>query len=1042
MFSETIIKCETTINCSAKTAFDTFCHVIEEEVTSHTKEEGAYCTQGFQPNPFIKKIHSIFQISKTDFIVHVKYVSPLLCGYTETEQDLLLTARSDPAAGVHAVAVRSIDLGTLGGRDKETKKRVGRKRRDEPIKNLVDHIAPSGLVFVPDVTAPYNSCKLVCVQHFIGVNKAYSELGRYTGLVAGLFCDSVALSLERAVTSNFYLNGLVSEAAATVCVDEALGWTMLYQGQSIEFLGASGSQAFCLRGCCIADAPAERLMGIATELGYGGSLPGTVVHGTEEYPGGVHAVHFTYDEKLTSLGLGEVRASYYTRGTVDGSVRVSLKASCLHFISGTDTLSGKATQVELLPSLVSYTPLGPQKVMMSFALTVRVLPCEHMNCTIGALTQAAVLAVYGASLMYNTGAQLMPGFPTLALGIHSAMQAASPVPAAGAAAALDGIILQVLGHRGDEGYPRFQLLAPRNIIEGAHNIQGPTSYKPKSRRAFVPHVLSYQPLLFHPFSTDGSDEGSPEVGDYKDDDNVDYEEEEAEAEAEEANPDRPTNRGNEKHTLLTEEEEEKGKWNTTQETQNCAINTVLRAPKREEELEQAVLQVPQAPPQMIPSRTESTAHIEAAEDSTGDDKPKSHEATPMYVAPNSMECAREDEAVQSVGSGWTGPSLLEIPNNVLALIASYLPSKSAVALSHTCRRLHELVWGSNIVCQLMVLKEFGWISYLNKPECRPVTQDVFRTTWEIGHNWRHSRYTCTSVNTQRSNHTSSVRALLYIPEFGRLYSGASDTKVKVWTLSTQQSPSVLTNERVLGGPNAGALTLDWFRGHLFSGYSSGTVRVWDSTEDGQIFERQCVEQATLAADGFLFYHPNIIIWKESKAYVWNEIKRSVEYEFGGHTRKITSVKHFPIDRPEDTPFVFMSSSCDKKIMVWDVRTQEPPATLHSHGAGVTCLEPIGIRHFASGSNDKKIMIWDSRNMSKALKTFENKERITCLRAQNSILLSGAQDKVVRAWSINSMSLMHEYTGHSSPITCIECDGRFMASASTDGDIRLWDFLPH
>lgn len=1013
--------------------FDAYLHSVDEELTSQARQVDENQPTTSFLNHYLRNVRTIFQMGQSNYIIHASYKSPFFFGHTGIEQDILFTTRVDLDAGLQMIGIRTINLDALGGQGKETKKRSGRKKKEEPPKGLVEIIAPSGLVFAPDPTSPYTSCRLICIQHLIGANKMYTELACYTGLEAGTFCDSVLFSLEQ----NQFLKNFLFEASSYP--EKNLGWTSVYQGHALELLEQRGGQNFCMRGCYISSVQTGRVEAIAREISCGALMPGmAIVHGSEEYPGGLRVVNFIHNDPFRSIGFGDGSATYQTQISTEGSIGVSLKATCIHILPPTSTLGQRAVQVEVLPSKFNLKLLGPNRAMLAFVLTIRVPPEESGAALVGALTQAAVLSIYTANLMHNTAEHLGQTFPRLATRIHTVMSTISSATPGTIGKALDDIVIQVLGPSEGDGGTGFRLLGPADIAENIRQGQILGSSKQRSTGALIPHVLSYQPLLFHPFDPEVESNGGADTGD---DDEIN----------EDAPSEHRAGGGSERDDTTRDD---KNRPEDRQEAQKGVINTVLRAPKRDLEIAMpktiapaGQAAIPQASPQRaMPAVPQQKPSAPARETRENEAKREEESKTPreacMIIAPNLLECAKEEEVLIDMGNEWTGPSLLDIPDSVLELIASYLPPKSAMALSHTCKRMHNLVWNSNIVCQLMVLKEFGWLSYFNKAECKPVTKDIFRMSWEIGRNWRRSNYTCTSISTQRSNHTSSVRSLLYIPEFGRLYSGASDTKVKVWTLSTQQSPSILANERVLGGPNAGALTLDWFRGHLFSGYSSGTVRVWNSAPDGQISERQCMEQETLPADGFLFYHPQIIIWKDENAYIWDEINRNIIYTFKGHTRKITSVKHFPTDRQNDAPFMFMTSSCDRKIMIWDIRAPEPVGTLNSHAAGVTCLEPIGTKHFASGSNDKKIMLWDNRDLGRPLATLDAKERVTCLHAQNSILLSGTQDKLIRSWSLNSMSLMHEYSGHSSPITCIESDGRFMVSSSTDGDIRLWDFLPH
>ena len=85
----------------------------------------------------------------------------------------------------------------------------------------------------------------------------------------------------------------------------------------------------------------------------------------------------------------------------------------------------------------------------------------------------------------------------------------------------------------------------------------------------------------------------------------------------------------------------------------------------------------------------------------------------------------------------------------------------------------------------------------------------------------------------------------------------------------------------------------------------------------------------------------------------------------GHSRSVNCVKYLENDQ-------LISGSADKKIKVWDLRTNLCVNTIKGHKKPVSCLEVISSTRFASASADGVVKVWDLES-GECLHTLEYEE---------------------------------------------------------------------
>jgi WD40 repeat protein len=165
----------------------------------------------------------------------------------------------------------------------------------------------------------------------------------------------------------------------------------------------------------------------------------------------------------------------------------------------------------------------------------------------------------------------------------------------------------------------------------------------------------------------------------------------------------------------------------------------------------------------------------------------------------------------------------------------------------------------------------------------------------------------------------------------------------------------------------------------------------------------------------------------------------------GHSSWVTSVAISPDGQ------TLASSSEDKTIKLWNLRTGELLHTLTGHSDKVTsvAISSDG-QTLASGSLDKTIKLWNL-NTGQLLGTFTgHSELITsvAISPDSQTLASSSGDDTVKIWDLNTGKLRSSLS-HESPIFGAESsavlrvafsrDGKILASASNDKTIKIWDW---
>lgn len=136
-------------------------------------------------------------------------------------------------------------------------------------------------------------------------------------------------------------------------------------------------------------------------------------------------------------------------------------------------------------------------------------------------------------------------------------------------------------------------------------------------------------------------------------------------------------------------------------------------------------------------------------------------------------------------------------------------------------------------------------------------------------------------------------------------------------------------------------------------------------------------------------------------------------------------------------------SYDKKIKVWDVKTQQMELVLEGHEKSTL---PVAFspdeKCIVSGSLDLSIKIWNAKDGS-LLHSYEKHSKNiydVAFHPNPRYFASASGDKTIRLWDIQEGKVIKTYSGHDGDVLDVEFspDGYFLYSAAVDGMVMIWE----
>ncbi|CAI4230643.1 unnamed protein product [Auanema sp. JU1783] len=179
---------------------------------------------------------------------------------------------------------------------------------------------------------------------------------------------------------------------------------------------------------------------------------------------------------------------------------------------------------------------------------------------------------------------------------------------------------------------------------------------------------------------------------------------------------------------------------------------------------------------------------------------------------------------------------------------------------------------------------------------------------------------------------------------------------------------------------------------------------------------------------------------DKKVIMFNINKETVENEFIGHTKKITSV----ILHPNGNNAV--SASSDATVRVWTSGDQNNTAVVDVHQAAVTDISLHATGDYILSASDDSHWAFSDLHTGKTLCKVANDETsnvgICCAEFHPDGLIfgTGTADAVVKIWDMKEQKNVANFPGHSAPVRAIAFseNGYYLATGADDGEVRLWD----
>ncbi|VDK42932.1 unnamed protein product [Taenia asiatica] len=249
--------------------------------------------------------------------------------------------------------------------------------------------------------------------------------------------------------------------------------------------------------------------------------------------------------------------------------------------------------------------------------------------------------------------------------------------------------------------------------------------------------------------------------------------------------------------------------------------------------------------------------------------------------------------------------------------------------------------------------------------------------------------------------------------------------------------------QVLRGHTGSVLCLQYEGNLLISGSSDSKVRIWDLSTGECLHILDKHYEAVL----HLRFRNNVLVTcsKDRNIAVWDMDALPKEI----HLRVILSGHRAAVNVVDFDERYIVSASGDRTIKVWrtDTSTTSPVRTLSGHRRGIACLQ-YRTPYVVSGSSDFTIRIW-AIETGVCFRVLEgHDELVRCIRFDNKRIVSGAYDGKIKIWDFKAalnprsrtnqlcIKTLHEHTGR---VFRLQFDDFQIVSSSHDDSILIWDF---
>jgi len=301
----------------------------------------------------------------------------------------------------------------------------------------------------------------------------------------------------------------------------------------------------------------------------------------------------------------------------------------------------------------------------------------------------------------------------------------------------------------------------------------------------------------------------------------------------------------------------------------------------------------------------------------------------------------------------------------------------------------------------------------------------------------------------RINHPSEVNRALHMPQDPfKIATKTTQGDVLLFDYSKHQSTpkdNTVCPQKTLKGHRKEGWGLAWnpFRkGYLLSGAEDARICVWDVEGGGTAASAAAASGGNASGAG-------------PAAGVCEPVAT-----FTGHANAVEDVAWSHANE-----HLFGSCSDDKKLMIWDMRTdnkEKPAHVVEAHQGEVNSLTFNAYSPFliATGGTDHKVNIWDMRKLANRLHTMESHRgdilRVHFAPFNETILGSASADRRVNIWDLSRIGeeqsqqdaedgppeLLFVHGGHTSKVSDFSWNPNegcewVVASVAEDNILQIW-----
>ncbi|OAF68394.1 hypothetical protein A3Q56_03855 [Intoshia linei] len=174
--------------------------------------------------------------------------------------------------------------------------------------------------------------------------------------------------------------------------------------------------------------------------------------------------------------------------------------------------------------------------------------------------------------------------------------------------------------------------------------------------------------------------------------------------------------------------------------------------------------------------------------------------------------------------------------------------------------------------------------------------------------------------------------------------------------------------------------------------------------------------------------------------LWDVESGSELSKLSGHDG---TVLNFSVS-PTDMCRLVASSSIDKSVRIWDMRSNKTVQIFDQHDYNVNCVEFLRTgESIISGSDDAKCRFFDLRS-DKLIGVYQKNSVLFGVNdldvsSSGRILFSGHHDGTINVWDTLKFCRLQITYGHDERISCLKTspDGLALATSSWDSTIKVW-----